>query len=76
MGQGEGTLYRVIGSNCPAEKITPGTGFAQMPTELHMVRNEGTVLFIVHTLYVLPGGTPNTAIRIDQPQPAACPSIN
>jgi quercetin dioxygenase-like cupin family protein len=76
VGQGEGTLYRAIGSDCPAEKITPGTGFAQMPTELHLVRNEGSVPFVVHTLYVLPRGTPNTGIRIDQPQPAACPSIN
>jgi len=28
------------------------------------------------TVYVLPRGTPNTGIKIDQPQPAACPSIN
>jgi len=76
VAQGEGTIYRVIGSDCPATKIGVGTGFAQMPTEVHMVRNEGTVPFIVYTLYVLPRGTPNTAIRIDQPQPAACPSIN
>jgi len=76
VGQGEGTIYRVVGSGCPAEKIGVGTGFAQMPAELHMVRNEGTVPFTVYTLYVLPRGTPNTAIRIDQPQPAACPSIN
>ena len=76
VGQGEGTIYRVVGSDCPAEKIGVGTGFAQMPTELHMVRNEGTVPFVVYTLYVLPRGTPNTGIRIDQPQPAACPSIH
>jgi quercetin dioxygenase-like cupin family protein len=76
VAQGEGTIYRVVGSDCPATKIGVGTGFAQMPTEVHMVRNEGTVPFIVYTLYVLPRGTPNTAIRIDQPQPAACPSIN
>jgi quercetin dioxygenase-like cupin family protein len=76
VGQGEGTIYRVVGSDCPAEKIGIGTGFAQMPAELHMVRNEGTAPFVVYTLYVLPRGTPNTGIRIDQPQPAACPSIN
>ena len=74
--QGEGTLYRVVGSGCTATKITAGTGFAQMPTELHVVRNEGSVPFIVDTLYVLPHGTPNTGIRVDQPQPSACPSIN
>jgi mannose-6-phosphate isomerase-like protein (cupin superfamily) len=76
VGQGEGTIYRAIGSDCPSTKIGVGTGFAQMPTELHMVRNEGTVPFVVYTLYVLPPGTPNTGIRIDQPQPAACPSIH
>src|SRR2546428_4581850 len=73
---GEGTIYRVVGSVRPAEKIGVGTGFAQMPTEVHVVRNEGDVTFVVYTLYVLPRGTPNTGIRVDQPQPAACPSIN
>jgi len=76
VAQGEGTIYRAIGSDCPATKIGVGTGFAQMPTELHMVRNEGAVPFVVYTLYVLPRGTPNTGIRVDQPQPAACPSVN
>ena len=51
--------------------------FAQRaPTELHVVRNEGSVPFIVDTLYVLPHGTPSTGIRVDQPQPSVCPSIN
>jgi mannose-6-phosphate isomerase-like protein (cupin superfamily) len=74
--QGEGTIYRVTGSGCTGTKIGVGTGFAQMPTELHSVHNEGTVPFVVYTLYVLPRGTPNTGIRVDQPQPTACPSIN
>lgn len=74
--QGEGTLYRAIGSDCPATKLDAGAGFAQMPTELHVVRNEGTVPFVVYTLYILPRGTENTGIRVDQSQPAACPSIN
>jgi quercetin dioxygenase-like cupin family protein len=76
VAQGEGTIYRVVGSGCPATKISVGTGFAQMPTELHVVRNEGSVPFVVYTLYVLPRGTPNTGIRVDQAQPTACPSIN
>jgi quercetin dioxygenase-like cupin family protein len=74
--QGEGTIYRLTGSGCTATKIGVGTGFAQMPSELHVVRNEGSTPFIVYTLYVLPRGTPNTGIRVDQPQPTACPSIN
>jgi quercetin dioxygenase-like cupin family protein len=76
VAQGEGTIYRAGASDCPATKIDAGTGFAQMPTELHIVRNEGTVPFVVYTLYVLPRGTPNTGIRVDQPQPAVCPSIH
>jgi quercetin dioxygenase-like cupin family protein len=76
VAQGEGTIYRVVGSGCSATKIAAGTGFAQMPTERHVVRNEGSVPFVVYTLYVLPSGTPNTGIRVDQPQPTECPSIH
>jgi mannose-6-phosphate isomerase-like protein (cupin superfamily) len=74
--QGEGTLYRVVGSGCTSTKLSAGAGFAQMPTERHVVRNEGAVPFVVDTLYVLPPGTANTGIRVDQPQPTECPSIN
>ena len=74
--QGEATIYRAVGSECVGTKLGVGTGFAQMPTELHSVHNEGTVPFVVYTLYVLPRGTPNTGIRVDQPQPAVCPTIN
>jgi len=74
--QGEGTVYHVSGSGCTPMKIGPGTGFSQMPTLVHVLRNDGSVPIVVYTLYVLPPGTPDTGIRIDQPQPAACPSIN
>lgn len=74
--QGEGTVYHVSGSGCTPMKIGPGTGFSQMPTLVHVLRNDGSVPIVVYTLYVLPRGTPNTGIRIDQPQPAACPGIN
>ena len=76
VAQGEGTIYRVVGSDCPSAKIGVGTGFAQMPTERHVVHNEGSVPFVVYTLYVLPPGTPNAGIRVDQPQPTECPSIH
>jgi cupin domain len=74
--QGEGTVYHAGASDCPAMKISGGSGFSQMPTEVHVLRNDGSVPIVVHTLYILPGGTPNTGIRIDQPQPAGCPGIN
>ena len=43
--------------------------------DVHTLRNEGSVPLVVHALYVLPPGTPNTAIRTDQPQPPNCPNI-
>lgn len=74
--QGEGTVYHAIGSTCHALKIGAGSGFSQMPTLVHVLHNDGTVPIVIYTLYVLPHGTPNTGIRIDQPQPAACPEIH
>jgi hypothetical protein len=74
--QGDGSVYHVSGSGCPAMKIGAGSGFTQMPTEVHVLRNDGPLPIVVYTLYVLPHGTPNTGIRVDEPQPAACPTIN
>jgi mannose-6-phosphate isomerase-like protein (cupin superfamily) len=74
--QGDGTVYHGAASGCPAMKIGAGSGFSQMPTLVHTLRNDGSVPIVVFTLYVLPRGTPNTGIRVDQPQPAGCPGIN
>jgi mannose-6-phosphate isomerase-like protein (cupin superfamily) len=76
VAQGEGTLYNVTGSTCTATKVTPGSGFIQLPTTVHDLRNEGSVPLVLYTLYVLPAGTPNTGIRVDQPQPTQCPDIH
>ena len=74
-GPGEGTIYRVVGSDCPGrrsawDRLCPDAERASHGPE------QGTVPFTVYTFYVLPRGTANTAIRIDQPQPAAFPSIH
>jgi hypothetical protein len=76
VAQGELTYNHVMGTTCPTAKMTPGAGFFQMPTEVHVGRNVGSVPVVVYTLYLLPPGTPNTAIRVDQPQPTACPDIH
>jgi hypothetical protein len=52
-----------------------GTGFFQPSSDVHNLRNEGAVPLVVHAFYVLPPGTPNTAIFVDQPQPPNCPNI-
>jgi quercetin dioxygenase-like cupin family protein len=71
---GEGTLYHDM-AGCPATKYGVGAGFMQPPTEVHNMRNEGTAPLVLWAFYALPPGTTNAAIRVDQPQPAACPSI-
>lgn len=75
--QGEGTLYHGgdAGSPCMGHKYVPGQGFFQPQADVHNMRNEGTTNLVVHAIFLLPPGTPNTAIRTDQPQPANCPSI-
>jgi quercetin dioxygenase-like cupin family protein len=77
VAQGEGTLYHAgaAGAGCPGHKYGTGTGFFQSFNDVHTLRNESAVPLVVHALYVLPPGTPNTAIRTDQPQPANCPNI-
>lgn len=74
--QGQGTYYHLTGSACHPVTVTAGTGFSQMPSETHVLRNLGSEPVVVYTLYVLPHGTPNSAIRTDQPQPSACPDIH
>jgi quercetin dioxygenase-like cupin family protein len=74
VAQGEGTLYHGI-AGCPSHKYATGTAFFQPTTEVHNFRNEGTSPLVVYALYALPKGTPNTGIRVDQPQPASCSTI-
>jgi quercetin dioxygenase-like cupin family protein len=74
VAQGEGTLYHGM-AGCPSVKYTTGAGFMQPPTEVHNMRNEGSTPLVLWAFYALPPGTSNTAIRIDQPQPAECPNI-
>jgi quercetin dioxygenase-like cupin family protein len=73
IGQGEITYDHVIGGACHSEKFSAGSGFGQMPTEVHNGRNTGSGTLVIYTMYVLPTGTPNSGIRIDQPQPTSCP---
>jgi hypothetical protein len=52
-----------------------GAGFFQPSSDVHNLRNEGAAPLVVHAFYVLPPGTPSTAIFVDQPQPPNCPNI-
>jgi quercetin dioxygenase-like cupin family protein len=74
VAQGEGTLYHGK-PNCPSFKYGPNTGFFQPETEIHNMRNEGSVPLVLHAFYTFPNGTFPAASRIDQPRPADCPNI-
>jgi quercetin dioxygenase-like cupin family protein len=75
--EGEGTLYHggAQAAGCTGHKYGVGTGFFQPPADVHNFRNEGSGPLVVQAMYVLPPGTPSTATRTDQPQPANCPAI-
>jgi mannose-6-phosphate isomerase-like protein (cupin superfamily) len=75
VAQGEGTLYHGGETGCTGHKYATNSGFFQPSADVHTLRNEGTSTLTVFALYVLPSGTPNTAIRTDQAQPSNCPSI-
>ena len=74
VAQGEGTLYHGT-SGCPTHKYGPNSAFYQPSTEVHNMRNEGSAPLVLYSMYMLPSGTENAAIRVDQPQPASCPNI-
>ena len=74
VASGEGTLYHGM-AGCPSTKYGVNAGFMQPETEVHNMRNEGSSPLVLWAFYALPPGTSNAAIRIDQPQPAVCPSI-
>jgi mannose-6-phosphate isomerase-like protein (cupin superfamily) len=77
VAQGEGTLYHAgpAGAGCAGHKYGVGAGFFQPTSDIHNLRNEGAVPLVVHAFYVLPRGTPNASIFVDQPQPPNCPAI-
>lgn len=75
IAQGEGTLYHGGGTDCTGHKFAANAGFFQASADVHNLRNEGTAPLVLYAFYVLPTGTPSTAIRTDQPQPANCQNI-
>jgi len=76
VAQGEGVLYHAGTSSCPSERVAAGFGFQQTEADVHTFRNEGSTTLVLYAYYLLPPATPNTSIRVDQPQPAGCPTIN
>jgi quercetin dioxygenase-like cupin family protein len=70
-----GTLTLYHAEDC-TEGIdyTAGESFSNLPDEIHLARNEGSVDLVIYASYFVPVRTPAVALRIDQPSPGVgCP---
>lgn len=68
-----GTLSFYHAEDCTHRiNYAAGQSFSNLPGEIHLARNEGSVDLVVYATYFVPVGT--GALRIDQPSPGAgCP---
>jgi quercetin dioxygenase-like cupin family protein len=66
---GQVTRY---GTDCSSETFGAGQSFYETGAKTFVVKNEGTTPAVVIVTFVVPGGTPTTGLRLDEPQPSAC----
>src|SRR5436190_7203311 len=64
-------VYKADAPGCEPEIVQAGHGFVDGGSDVHMVRNEGSVEPVVYVVSIVP---PGATRRIDQPAPAGCPS--
>lgn len=64
-------VYKADAPGCVPEIVHAGHGFVDGGSDVHMVRNEGSVETVVYVVSIVPTGA---ARRIDQPAPTGCPS--
>ena len=71
----QGTLSFYHAEDCNNEiEYATGQSFSNMPDEIHLARNEGSVNLVVYASYYVPVTSPPMPLRIDQPSPGAgCP---
>ncbi len=61
------------GTDCSSETFTAGQTFYETGAKTFDVKNQSTTVpAVVMVTLVVPGGTPTTALRIDEPQPSTC----
>jgi quercetin dioxygenase-like cupin family protein len=61
------------GPDCTPQTFTPGQTFYETSATPFILKNPSTTdPVIVSVTFVVPGGTPTTALRIDKPQPTTC----
>jgi hypothetical protein len=65
------TNYTSEDRNCTGQKYSAGQGFIDSGKDVHILRNEGSVLAETIAVQLLAANTPSR--RIDQPSPGNCP---
>jgi hypothetical protein len=66
-----GQLTR-YGTDCSAQTFGPGQSFYETGASTFIVKNETNADASDTVTFVVPGGTPTTALRIDKAQPTTC----
>ena len=69
---GTATFYLGDDPSCSPNVVQAGTGFVDSGSDVHVVRNEGSVDLVTVVVSLVPTGF---ARRIDQPAPANCPHL-
>jgi quercetin dioxygenase-like cupin family protein len=69
---GTATFYLGDDPNCAPQVVQAGTGFVDSGSDIHVVRNEGSVDLVTVVVSLVPAGFDR---RIDQPAPANCPAL-
>ncbi len=64
------TLYRGDDPTCTPRVVEAGSGFVDEGGDVHLVRNEGSVVTVVYVTSLVPRGAVR---RIDEPSPGNCP---
>jgi hypothetical protein len=59
-------------ADCSSQTFTAGQSFNETGANTYIVKNIGTVPAAVNVEFFIPGGTPLTGLRVDQPQPTTC----
>jgi quercetin dioxygenase-like cupin family protein len=61
------------GTDCSSQTFTAGQSFYETGAHTFVVKNQDpSVPAVVMVTFVVPGGTPTTALRIDEAQPSTC----
>ena len=66
-----GTLTK-YGTDCSSQSYNPGQSWTETGANTFIVKNETNAAASDIVTFIVPGGTPTTKLRIDEPQPSTC----